>query len=210
MRSVVVTLALCALAVAVQGQGMLTPGTEALLNSGLMPADVTTMMEPLMTAVTNTTSGGGGAEWRLVAQIEASEPQPFDSDAFNLGRRTLALVGDTIGAAGNILKEVKDGLNTLTAVLGLIPAEFKRWSNRAKFLNSEYAFAQTLYKDANSFIDKSDYLGDAAKYIKLYNKIADVLAGGALEGDVAAQIDRIAGIQSLLSIVADTAAASKK
>ena len=38
--------------------------------------------------------------------------------------------------------------------------------------------AQTLYGDFNRLIDSSDYLGDAAKYIKLYNKLRDTLGTG--------------------------------
>ncbi len=37
---------------------------------------------------------------------------------------------------------------------------------------------QVLYRDFNRFIDSSDYLGDAAKYIKLYNDLGSTLSGG--------------------------------
>lgn len=37
---------------------------------------------------------------------------------------------------------------------------------------------QVLYGDTNALIDGSDYLGDAAKYIKLYNQLQSELKSG--------------------------------
>jgi hypothetical protein len=48
---------------------------------------------------------------------------------------------------------------------------YKREAGRKKFGISSYSFAQMLYKDLNSMIDKSDYLGDAAKYIKVRSSL---------------------------------------
>lgn len=39
--------------------------------------------------------------------------------------------------------------------------------------------AQVLYGNLNAEIDGSDYLGDAAKYIKLYNQLQAELSSGA-------------------------------
>ena len=61
--------------------------------------------------------------------------------------------------------------------------------------------AQTLYGDFNRLIDSSDYLGDAAKYIKLYNKLRDALGTGEGPGadlrrmHCSAHLDGIQGAQ---------------